>query len=361
MNIYQGLLYCLSEGKSAAMVTTFGAKNGDELNKCFYADGQTEYSGVPHLPAKEVIRLVHTSLDRGTVNIVSDAERVTVVEPFYPEPNLVILGGGHIARPLCRFAAAAGFVVTVIDDRPVFASRERFPDAGRIICDTFASGIESVKFTPYTYAVIVTRGHRHDLDCLQAILPKPWAYAGMIGSKRRVDGILKQLREEGFPAEVVAKVNTPIGLEIGAVTPAEIAVSILAELISCRRLENPRLGKDSAKITRTEFDREVLAELARGSNDKKAVITVIATKGSVPRKAGAKMLVRPDGTILGSIGGGCGESEVIREARTMLDKGGCKLLTVDLTGDAAEDMGMVCGGIMQVLIEPWPLNVLPSG
>lgn len=351
MNIYQGLLNDLSKGKRAVMLTSFCDKGEDRAKKAYYTEDQLETADVSQLLKKEWIHTVESSLAGGSVEMTSVGKTTTIIEPFYPEPYLMILGGGHIAKPLCEYAARVGFLVTVIDDRPVFANKNRFPDAQQTICGTFEASINTVHFSPYTYIVIVTRGHRHDLDCLRAILPKPWAYAGMIGSKRRVAGILEQLQQEGFPADVLAKINTPIGVNIGAVTPEEIAVSILAQLISYRRLENPKLGRKSGVITRTEFDRQVLMELAQGQDDKKAIVTVIATKGSVPRKAGAKMLVWPDGRIMGSIGGGCSESEVVREAREMMDSGGCKLITVDLTGEVAEEMGMVCGGIMQVLIE----------
>lgn len=353
MNIYQELLNALSKGKRTAMVTSFNEKGKDCISKALYTEDQLTAKEVSQPLAEKLMQAVESSLSDGKVEIVNNDNKTMIIEPFYPEPHLVILGGGHIAKPLCEYAAKVGFVVTIIDDRPMFANKNRFSDAEEIICAPFAAAINSVHFSPYTYVVIVTRGHRHDLDCLQAILPKPWAYAGMIGSKRRVTGILEQLKKEGYSEEVLAKINTPIGLPIGAVTPEEIAVSILAQLISYRRLENPRLGDDSKAITRTEFDRQILEELAQGHSDKKAIATVIATKGSVPRKAGAKMLIWPDGRILGSIGGGCSESEVIRQAREIMDNGGCKLFTVDLTGEVAEDMGMVCGGIMQVLIESW--------
>ena len=208
-----------------------------------------------------------------------------------------------------------------------------------MVC-AFAEAIEEFHFTPFTYVVIKIRGHRHDRECLRAVLPKRWAYLGMIGSKRRVTGIYhncRSLTRTFWPNQY------PHWSGHWAVTPEEIAgASILAELISYRRLAEPKLGKDSKVLTRTEFDRQVLEELAQENGEKKPS-RYCCHQGSVPRKAGAKMIVWPDGRIVGSIGGGCSESDVIREARMLMDDGGCKLVTVDLTGEIAEDMGMVCG------------------
>ncbi|NLP37534.1 MAG: xanthine dehydrogenase [Firmicutes bacterium] len=354
MNLYKELYAELNRGEQAAIITSVDTARQTCVQKNFYVDKQKGETVSPELQ-----QMLKKALQDGQVEIRENGNLTTIIEPFYPEPRLLILGGGHIAKPLCRYAAGVGFAVTVVDDRPAFANRHRFPEADEVVCASFAEAIEEFHFTPFTYVVIVTRGHRHDRECLRAVLPKRWAYVGMIGSKRRVAGILSQLQEEGFNPHLLAKINTPIGLAIGAVTPEEIAVSILAELISYRRLAEPKLGKDSKVLTRTEFDRQVLEELAQENGEKKAVVTIVATRGSVPRKAGAKMIVWPDGRIVGSIGGGCSESDVIREARMLMDDGGCKLVTVDLTGEIAEDMGMVCGGTMQVLIESWPLDVTP--
>jgi xanthine dehydrogenase accessory factor len=183
------------------------------------------------------------------------------------------------------------------------------------------------------------------------VVKKTWAYAGMIGSRRRVHGVKERLINEGAPREVVEKVNAPIGLDIGAVTPEEITIAILAQVISYRRLENPKMGRESARLKWTEFDREVIEELGLSRNDEKAMATVISTKGSAPRKAGAKMLVWPDGRILGSVGGGGGEGAVMRAAQDVIRRGGYLIQPIDMTSCFTEDEGMVCGGTMRVLIE----------
>jgi xanthine dehydrogenase accessory factor len=275
-------------------------------------------------------------------------------EPYFPESRLIVLGGGHIAKPLVEFGSKVGFSVTVVDDRPMFANQQRFPDAEKVICESFTNCFTQLNLNESSFVVIVTRGHRHDFNCLKQVLNYNTAYTGMIGSRRRVKIVKEQLLQECYPAELIKKVNAPIGLEIGAVTPEEIAISIIAQVISYRRLVSTTIdGTNSVKVNWPELDRSVLEELCKNTEEPRALITIIATKGSVPRKAGAKMLVWPYGKLMGSIGGGCAEGEVINIARQMIGSGRFKIYDIDMTGKIAEDEGMVCGGIMRVLIEDY--------
>lgn len=164
-----------------------------------------------------------------------DAAYEVLVEVIESPAKLVIVGGGHIARSLCLVAAEAGFSVTVTDDRPEYANAERFPEADQVICGDYEETLESLPSDSNTYFVMVTRGHKQDELSLRIVLSKQWAYAGMIGSKRRTGAVLLHLEEEGFAKEDLNRVHTPIGLDIGAETPGEIAVSIVAELIMVRR------------------------------------------------------------------------------------------------------------------------------
>ena len=274
---------------------------------------------------------------------------LVVREPVLPQERLIVLGGGHIALPVCAFGADCGFTVCVVDDRPDFANRARFPAAAEVICDSFENGIARLGVTPFDYVVVITRGHRHDADCLRALLPGTWpAYLGMIGSRRRTKGLLEMLREEGFDAARLAKICTPIGLNIGAVTPAEIAVSILSEVIAYKRL--PEHGDPSRFCNDSDVELSTLQYLAE-NREPKAIVTVIETKGSTPRGTGAKMAVSPLGKVTGSIGGGCSEAAVIQDAVRIIGTGRFKLVDIDLTGEVAESDGMVCGGTMRVLVE----------
>ena len=212
-----------------------------------------------------------------------------------------------------------------------------------MICEGFDRCFPLLNINRFTFVVIITRGHRHDLDCLRQVLGFDTAYTGMIGSKRRVRAAMEQMLGEGFAKEKLDAVRAPIGLDINAQTPEEISVSILSELIKYKR----RL----ASANWPELDREVLEELGKAGQEPRALITIVETKGSVPREIGAKMIVWSYGKIIGSIGGGCSEGAVIQTAYEVIRNGGCKTQDVDMTGDTAAEEGMVCGGTMRVVIE----------
>ena len=158
------------------------------------------------------------------------------VEYYKPEERLIILGGGHVSWPLALFGAECGFAVTVVDDRPSFANSERFPKARQILCESFERCFDKLHITSNDYVAVVTRGHRYDMYCLRALLSgtEP-AYMGMMGSKRRVAGVRELLISEGYRKEAIDRIHMPIGLSIGALSPAEIAVSILSEMVQNRR------------------------------------------------------------------------------------------------------------------------------
>lgn len=355
MNVdtYKHLLDEVDAGKNAVMITKLCNQNHENnvQNKTLYTEEELN-AHIYELDAL-LYQKAKCSLETGILQFVETSENEKyLIEPYFPEPRLIILGGGHIAKPLAEFASKAGFSVTVIDDRPSFANKMRFPTAKKVICESFDHCFDLINLNKSAYVVIVTRGHRHDMDCLRQVLNHNTAYVGMIGSKRRVKGVMEQMISEWYPKDELNKVCAPIGLDIGAVTPEEIAFSIMAEVISYRRLGD--IKNVITKPTKTnwpEFDNDVLLDLCKEEDSPKAIITIISTKGSVPRNAGAKMLVWPYGKILGSIGGGCSEGEVINTARDLLKSGGYKLQTIDMTGNIAEDEGMVCGGIMDVIIE----------
>ena len=271
-----------------------------------------------------------------------DGERY--VRRFIPEERLILLGGGHIAVPLCKMASMLDFAVTVADDRPSL-----FPDAAQVVCDSFAKAIGDLKIRPTDYICVITRGHRWDGECLRQILQGEYpSYLGMIGSRRRVTGLLGLLREEGYDSEKLAAIHTPIGLKIGAETPAEIAVSICAELVQHRRSHPAE--EDEAVLERTDTNFELLRFLAGGQGPA-ALMTVISTRGSTPVESGAIMVMDSLGKTIGTIGGGCGEAEVMTAARRLIGTGQAKTVEVDMTNDIAEEEGMVCGGKMRVLVE----------
>ncbi|HEX6556411.1 MAG TPA: XdhC family protein [Ktedonobacteraceae bacterium] len=152
------------------------------------------------------------------------------VEPFLPRPVLLIAGAGHIAAPLASIAHLMNYSVSLTDDRASFASRERFPDAKRLLVGDIEETLRNYPITPRTHIVLVTRAHSHDVQGLRAIIDSPAAYVGMIGSQRRVWAVFKLLHEEGIPPEKLLRVRAPIGLDLGGSTPEEIALCIMAEI-----------------------------------------------------------------------------------------------------------------------------------
>ena len=335
--MYAQMLQALKRGEEAVVVTT--CANGEAAHMLHTGDAASGWKSM-----------------RGTEDslyIERTGSQTMIVERFIPKSRMFVFGGGHIALPLVRIASILNFDVVVYDDRPSFANSARFPDAHDVICDSFDKISGLIEISPRDYAIVITRGHKHDEDCLRAILSgtRPY-YAGMIGSRRRAAIVKKQMKDEGFDPERVDALHSPIGLEIGAVTPEEIAVSIAAEVIKERRLKFSWSdgGSAASRQGESESNMELIEWLANESGEDGALVTVISTEGSTPRDAGAKMIVKHGGGIIGSIGGGCAESDVLRDAADIIRKGGYAFKTVDLSGPADEN-GMACGGSMKLLIE----------
>ena len=294
---------------------------------------------------------IFASVQAGTAAARSfEVDGTRYIRNFRPKERLILLGGGHIAQPLCLYAADLGFSVAVADDRPSFANPGRFPEADQVICDSFPNALRKLKVSEYDYIAVITRGHRHDADCLRTILPGPFPkYLGMIGSKRRVIALLQLLEEEGFSRDVLSKIHSPIGVEINALTVKEIAISIVAELIACRR-ENVKRHTQETVLAMEDIDLPLLEFLAN-DDAPKTLLTVFETSGSTPVKSGAMMTVDRNFQSLGTIGGGCSENAVMMDAYRLIGTGERRCVDVDMSNDVAEEEGMVCGGRMKVLIE----------
>jgi xanthine dehydrogenase accessory factor len=189
--------------------------------------------------AQEVLRGRQHKLLKYEVPSALNAPRPTLhvfVEVQRRSPELLIVGGGHIAVPLAQMASLCDFAVTVLDDRPSFANKERFPNAAKVIAAPLRETVRDLPMDHDTFIILVTRGHSHDVDCLLEVLDRPVAYIGMIGSQRRVDAVFELLADEqGIDPRKFDRVYAPIGIAIGAHTPAEIAICIMAEVINVLR------------------------------------------------------------------------------------------------------------------------------
>ena len=226
-----------------------------------HEDGET--MGALNLPGStseitaQLVQAAQLSIKKGKPHIerIGDVRAENTwaeifVEPFVPPPVLLIAGAGHIAAPLAAIAQVMNYSVSVTDDRASFANRERFPSAKQLLVGDIEATLKNYPITPRTHIVLVTRAHSHDVQGLRAIIDSPSAYIGMIGSQRRVWAVFKLLHDEGVPAEKLARVRAPIGLDFGSSTPEEIALGIMAEITMLR---HGGTGKTMSEPLRERF------------------------------------------------------------------------------------------------------------
>lgn len=280
-----------------------------------------------------------------TKSLITIDDETIFCDHIGSERQLVICGGGHVAIPVIRIGNMLGFHTVVLEDRPVFADHARRAGAKEVFCENFADGLKKVEDTSNTYYVIVTRGHRYDALCLENILKMNHAYIGMMGSRTRVAKVMDSLEEKGFERKKLDQVHSPIGLNIGAQTPEEIAVSIMAEIVSAKCIQK----RDDS------FTEELLERLleARNTGEKAVLATIISREGSAPREVGTKMLVTADSCVTGTIGGGCIEAAAYQRCIRMLKDSSeeSRIMKIDMSGEEAHEIGMVCGGRIEVFIE----------
>ena len=251
--VFAAVSEALERGESVALVTvvsTIGSTPQRVGAKMLvFADGRIVgtigggcYENDAFWKAREAIasrmpQVVHYELSDDfaqETGLICGGQMDVYIEPIEPSPELYIVGAGHVGFHLARLAQEVSFRVHVIDDREKFANADRFPDAAEIVVDDVPAWIARTALPPHAYVVIVTRGHTNDLDALRALAPRDLRYLGLIGSRAKIARIYEALLEDGMSSEVLERVHAPIGLDIGAVTPQEIAVSILAELIGVK-------------------------------------------------------------------------------------------------------------------------------
>jgi len=239
------------EGRGRFAVVTPLSTDRSRPRRLVLPDGATLGSlGDQTVDASVMVQAAEVLKEGWSRSLAGTEERPDLfVDVQVAPPTLLIAGGGHIAVPLVRLGSMLGFRVAVLDDRPLFANEERFPDADEVIAAPFGETLASYPLDEQTHVVLMTRGHAHDLECLSQVIDKPVAYLGMIGSRRRVKGVLDTVREKGHAEELLARVHAPVGLDIGARTPEEIALSVMAEVVKSRRGGTGRsLSEKDAKI-----------------------------------------------------------------------------------------------------------------
>ena len=257
------------------------------------------------------------------------------VEIYVKNPQLIILGGGHVSQPVAKIGKMLGFHVTVMDDREEFVTKERFPDADRLIQGTYEEIPEKIPVYENAYYVIVTRGHLGDSASARQILKRPYVYLGMIGSRNKVKLTREKLLREGFTEDQLDTIHAPIGLPIGGHMPAEIAVSITAEIV-----------QEKNKYNVSYIDEAV--EKAVWEKEKGVMITIISKRGSSPRGTGSKMFLAREGRSHGSIGGGNVEFQALKYAPKAQHG---EIKSYNLSNQGGANLGMICGGEVEVLYE----------
>ena len=240
------LLKVDEEGVAAIVATVIDPKNWANAmpgEKCLIRDGVPKTGNIRNkellnaILAESKVRLRREESRLVTLNLPGTECKAEVFFDVIPAiRKVIIVGAGHLAIPLVKFAKILGFHITVIDDRVMYANRDRFPDVDEVLVGDMAETLRGIEITPQTYIVLITRGHQFDEPCLREVIHSPAKYIGMIGSKRRIKACFIRFRdEEGIPEELLKRIYAPIGLDIKAESPEEIALSIIAEMVKVRR------------------------------------------------------------------------------------------------------------------------------
>ncbi|HET6361946.1 MAG TPA: XdhC family protein [Gemmatimonadota bacterium] len=240
----------IAEGREAATAVVVEAGDPSLVGRRLAWDGCRHFGDLESPVTTEARALLESSTGPGCHSLAGGIE--LYVERWVPPADLVIVGAGHVAQPLALVGSMLDFRVTVLDDRPEFATRDRFPGADRVLVADFADPLAGIEVGPRTSLVLVTRGHRHDYDCLRQLARRGVQprYLGMIGSRRRVRAAFEQLAAEGVSADWLARVHAPLGLDIGAETPAEIAIAVAAEIVLVARGGSGRPLSERAQVLR---------------------------------------------------------------------------------------------------------------
>lgn len=271
--------------------------------------------------------------------VVDLADIRWLAEVLKPESRLIICGAGHVALSCLRMAKLLGMDVTVLEDREEYAKQAEEAEADRVVCKPFREAIRELENTDNCKYLVMTRAHKMDQDCLEEIFRKPYSYVGMLGSPKKIAALRSNLVQAGIEEAHFDKLHSPVGLDIGAKTPAEIGVSVMAELI---QLQN------SGKEEMCSYSREMLGRQALHPAAG-ILCTLVDNGGGSPRNLGTKMLVYSSDDRIGTIGGGVLEGTVIRDAVQMMEKG--EKRKIIHSGVDGNDSGMVCCRDAEVLLE----------
>ncbi len=331
--------------------------------KAFYADEKLLWqSEKANVFAQMLNGAKDEILSIKTNGLLSNENGRVFVERFGMRSRMIVCGAGTVGCEVLLLGKQLGYYMVALEDRKEFADKAKSLGADEVLCMDFVDGLRQLKERTTDYFIVMTREHCFDQVCLETILNRKFAYVGMMASKKRAAILKDALLEKGYSKELIEKLHSPIGLSIHAETPAEIAVSIFSEIIMERNsvkgsegfsddLLSELLEKDigqSSMNQRTTNQSTIIQSTSGQEASRKILATIVARDGSAPRDAGTKMLIRENGTLVGSVGGGWMEAEVIALAKKMFEEN-----TTDAIYETKEDSenASLCGGTEVIYLE----------
>lgn len=256
-------------------------------------------------------------------------------------PKLVVCGAGHVGAACIKAASMLDMHITCIEDREDFAAIAREMGAHDVICGEYGKALDGIEGGDNTYFLSMTRAHAFDQLCLERILRKPSAYVGMLGSAAKIGKIRSNLAGAGMEEELFDKVHAPVGLDINACTPEEIAIAVMAEIIAV---------KNNGRVISNAFTHEQLDAVFSDAGCP-VLVTLIRKLLPSPREVGTKMIVTSDGKKWGTIGGGAAEAQALSKARELIEDPDFEAMTLQVGDEDRSGSGEVCGGVIEVLFE----------
>ena len=330
-----GMIVRLAE--KGGKVRTWILKNQEELK-----EEKTEM--IPEKWKERIRKLYQKASLSGTAMDWDEDGGFLFLENAEKEDRIVICGAGYVGHALAKLSVFAGIRTIVLEDREYFAELAKKSGAHEVICLPFDEAVRSLNDEKNTAYVVMTRGHAYDQKCLMEIAKKESYYTGMMGSRTRAAMMREELEKAGIDREWTKKLHAPIGLKIGAQTPEEIAVSVMAEILQ----ERSKAG--CSMKTGYEVFRHALENMQEG--ERFVLSTILERRGSAPRKEGTHFIVSESGNCFGTIGGGKLEADIVRASQEMMKQGeDWRIEESDLNNRDAADEGLVCGGHVKVLME----------
>lgn len=322
----------LTDGENITATVIEGELSGHKL---LVNNGKIAYSS-NDLLTKNLDKILKTK-ETGLIELENNK---IYVEGVMPKREIVICGGGHVAWALIQLGKMLGFYITVIEDREFFIEKCKEKGADNVILGDYEEELQKLETSTSTFFMVVTRGHSFDKICVKNILAKPHAYIGMLGSTKRGNLVRDGLRKEGITECQIADLYSPIGLDIKAETPEEVAVAIYAQVIE---LKNSGLASEG-------YTKSIRKGLESEGN--KVLAVIVDKNGSAPRERGTKMIINENGDFFGTVGGGACEGKVMKKAEEMIKNNTVReIYEENMDNSEAGKNGMVCGGNVEIYME----------